>query len=118
MRRLTPMVKANGSTLDTSHAIARVLQAEAEARDAVAKCERDAQRVVQTAKARARAISDRADARIASAHTALAGRVAADVERLEAEGAALEAKAGDSPDSGRLAAAVAALAAELTGAAR
>lgn len=112
------MAKANGSAIDASHAIARVLQAEGEARDAVASCERDAQRLVQEARVRAQAISARADARIAAARAALAASVAAKIARLEAAGAALERNAGDGGDPDSLEAAVAALAADLTGGAR
>ena len=58
-------------TTDTSRvdqAIVRVLDAEQSARDAVAQCAVDAEFLRQEAKARARAIAERAAERVARAH--------------------------------------------------
>ncbi len=94
-------------------AIARVLGAESAARGVIAQAERDAVTSVEAARVKAQEIAARAEARIRKAGDAYeretAGRLAAIAE---------SARVADDPlavDEVRLAAAVAALAARLTG---
>lgn len=106
-------------TTDTGRvdqAIVRVLQAEQSARDAVAQCALDAERIRQDARARARVIAERAAGRIARVHEWTEARLRRDIERLEAERAALQRPAAEDPtEPARVALALDLLGAELTG---
>jgi hypothetical protein len=97
-------------------AIERVLDAERGAREAVAGCEREARAIVDEAHRSASRIAERTTARIAAARGRVATRVADAVKRYEAESAAPHAATLSDPASDRrLAQAVDAVAAELTG---
>ena len=97
-------------------AIASVLQAEQEARAAVARCAALADRRVQTAREQSRAVAERAAARTARVHTWAATALATRVARIETERAALQAMAGDERiDPAQVRTAAERLAAELTG---
>jgi hypothetical protein len=110
-----------GSAIDTgnagaSAAIERVLQAEREARDAVASCEREARALVEEAHRHALRVAERTTARIAAARARVTMRVADAARQCEAQAAALPVKTRMDPaDDQRIAPAVAAVAAELTG---
>jgi vacuolar-type H+-ATPase subunit H len=110
---------AHVNTTDTvrvDEAIVRVLQAEQAARDAVAQCAIDAERLRQEARARAKAIAERAALRVAHVHERTDAALHATVERLNAERAALQRPAAPDPDEpARVARALDWLAAELTG---
>lgn len=101
-----------------SAAVERVLEAEREASEAVASCEREARAIVDEARQGALRIAERATERIAAARKGVARRVADAVGRCEAEAAALPEITQVAPANERcVAQAVAAIAAELTGAA-
>jgi hypothetical protein len=97
-------------------AIARVLDAEHKARDAVRDGEAEAAAMIELARASARALGERTERRIRGVRAAFEARTSATVAALVAEadaaGAAHELTAADLV---RLDAAVAALAALLTG---
>ncbi|MBM3359696.1 MAG: hypothetical protein FJY54_18535 [Betaproteobacteria bacterium] len=97
-------------------AIDRVLKAEQEAREAVGGCEQAARELAARVRARVQEIGARAEARCARLKSGLAARAAETVARLDA-GAPLHEppSAPDAKERERLEAAVAALAAELTG---
>jgi hypothetical protein len=101
----------NEAAPDVDAAIARVLAAERDARAAVSDCAARVEAHVQGAREQARTIAARAAQRSARVHAAVEQRIADAVARLEAERASL----GSGPEDGaRLAAAVAALARDLT----
>lgn len=107
-----------GSRIDAAGvdaAIAQVLQAERDAREAVRQCARDADAQLERAQARARAVARRAAERTARvqgwAERELARRLAA----LEAQHAGLPTSLAGADTAQRLQDAVARLAAELTG---
>jgi len=103
-------------TLRVDEAIARVLHAEQSARDAVARCTIDADRLRQDARTRARAIAERAAVRVARAHEWTEAGLRATIDRLNAQRAALLQPAPPDPDEPvRVARALDWLAAELTG---
>lgn len=96
-------------------AIVRVLQAEQQARAAVAECARAAEREVQQATVAARRIGARAAERVARVQRLLAARSAAQLAQIEAERRGLADHAMDgSALQAALDRAVARLAAELT----
>ena len=106
-------------TTDTSRvdqAIVRVLDAEQSARDAVAQCAVDAEFLRQEAKARARAIAERAAERVARAHQWTDAALRSEIARLNQQRAALQQPAQPDPDEPtRVARALDRLSAELTG---
>lgn len=106
-------------TTDTSRvdqAIVQVLHAEQSAREAVAQCVVDAERVRQDARTRARAIAERAAERVARAHQWTDAALRREIERLDRERAALQQPAPPDPDEpARVARALDRLGAELTG---
>lgn len=110
---------AHVDTTDTGgvdQAIVRVLHAEQSARDAVAQCAADAERVRQDARARAHAIAERAAERVSRVHGWTEARLRREIERLNAQRAALLQPAPPDPDEpARVARALDRLAAELTG---
>lgn len=96
-------------------AIARVLGAERDARSAVAECARQAEREVQTARERVRAISARGAERVARVQRITDSQLSAALARVAAERAALALPAGDRDlGAARLQSAVDTLADELT----
>lgn len=106
-------------TTDTSRvdqAIVRVLHAEQSAREAVAQCAVDAELLRQDAKARARAIAERAAERVARAHRWTDAALRSEVARLNEQRAALQQPAPPDPDEpARVVRALDRLSAELTG---
>ena len=106
-------------TTDTSRvdqAIVRVLHAEQSARDAVAQCVVEAERLRQEAKARAHAIAERAAERVARAHQWTDAALRSEIDRLNQQRAALQQPAPPDPDEpARVAHALDRLSAELTG---
>ena len=106
-------------TTDTSRvdqAIVRVLHAEQSAREAVAQCSVDAEFLRQEARARARAIAERAAERVARAHQWTDAALRSEIERLNQQRAALQQPAAPDPDEpARVARALDRLSAELTG---
>lgn len=98
-------------------AIARVLDAEARAHAEVERAAREADSLVDDARARARAIGERAEARVRRARHAYETAIATEVARIEVEAAAQEREHPlDQSDRDRVARAVARVAADLTGA--
>jgi hypothetical protein len=91
----------------------RVLAAEAEAREALARCRQEAAGRVSAAEREARAIAGRAERRIQAAHRIADRGIARGLAGLAA-GDARDA-GGPGPDSAAVNALVASLAAELTG---
>jgi regulator of protease activity HflC (stomatin/prohibitin superfamily) len=108
------MTRDNGQGGDPTVdlAINRVLGAEAEARDAIADCRRQAEALLARAEADARRIAERAERRIRDAQ-AIADRGIARALAALRESAAAEPGVG-APDAERLEATVARLARELT----
>ena len=103
-------------TLRVDQAIVRVLQAEQSAREAVARCAADAERLRQDARARGRAIAERAAERVARVHAWTEAQLRSEIERLNAQRQALLQPAPPDPDEpARVARALDRLAAELTG---
>ena len=106
-------------TTDTSRvdqAIVRVLHAEQAAREAVAQCAVDADRLRQDAKARARAIAERAAERVARVHQWTDAALRSEIEQLNQQRAALQHPAPPDPDEpARVAQALDRLSAELAG---
>jgi hypothetical protein len=96
-------------------AIARVLAAERDARNAVAECARQAEHEVQVARERVRAIGARGAERVARVQRSTDRRLTLALARIAAERAALTAASGGRDvDAARLQAAVDTLADELT----
>lgn len=96
-------------------AIARVLAAEAAAREAIGSAMREADAALEAARSRARAIAERADRRISGVREGVERRIAARREAVREAAARLAHESGPTPEEiGRLEAAVRALAAELT----
>ena len=106
-------------TTDTSRvdqAIVQVLHAEQSARDAVAQCAMEAERLRQDAKTRAHAIAERAAERVARAHQWTDAALRSEIDRLNQQRAALQQPAPPDPDEpARVAHALDRLSAELTG---
>lgn len=97
-------------------AIMHVLQAEADARDAVADARSAAVAIDEAARERARRIGLVADRRIAAARAAFGAKTVAEVGALDAQAAALDAAGAPEPDEiARVERAVLALAAAMTG---
>ena len=97
-------------------AIARVLAAERDAREAVARATRDADALNEKARADARALADRTERRIRSVRAAYERKVAAEIAAIDAQAASQdERQALSAEDLQRLERALGALAAELTG---
>jgi L-alanine-DL-glutamate epimerase-like enolase superfamily enzyme len=97
-------------------AIARVLDAEHQAREDVRRAEAEAAAITEAARARARALAERVEGRLRRVRTTFEARAAADIALLDTAAA----EAGQphdltAPDLDRVATAAAALAAELTG---
>ena len=93
-----------------------VLQAEAEARDAVADARSAAAAIDEAARERARRIGLVADRRIAAARAAFGAKTVAEVGALDAQAAALDVAGAPEPDEiARVERAVLALAASMTG---
>ena len=110
---------AHVDTTDASRvdqAIVRVLHAEQSARDAVAQCAVDAERLRQDAKARAHAIAERAAERVARVHQWTDAALRSEIGRLNQQREALQQPAPPDPDEpSRVARALDRLCAELTG---
>jgi vacuolar-type H+-ATPase subunit H len=97
-------------------AIGRVLLAEAEARAAVARCESEAAQIVVDARARARRVAERTEARIQRLRSAYAAAAQTRLDGIRAAEAALGSDASDRAAlAARLDAAVAAVVEELAG---
>ena len=97
-------------------AIARVLAAEASAREDVEAAGREAEGLLDNARARAREIGDRAERRARTARSRYEAAVMWQVACIEAEAAELQTEhALTASDRERIARAVAAVAADLTG---
>ena len=97
-------------------AIARVLAAEASAREDVAAAAREAEDLLENARARARGIGVRAERRVRTARSRYDATMMKQVACIEAEAAALQTEhALTASDRERIARAVAAVAADLTG---
>jgi hypothetical protein len=96
-------------------AIARVLAAEASAREEVEAAAREAEDLLDNARAGAREIGDRGERRVRSARSRYDAAVMKEVACVEAETAALQTEhALTASDRERIARAVAAVAADLT----
>lgn len=106
-----------GSTDDSAdRAIAAVLQAETEAREAIARSQAESAHIAETARARARALAERTEQRIRAVVAAFERERAARLAQIDAEAAAITRP--QLPTADELAAldrAVSALARELTG---
>jgi vacuolar-type H+-ATPase subunit H len=103
--------------IDIERAFARVLHAEGEARRAIEAARDEAAVIAEGARAGARRVAERAEARIARGHAAVQRQLAAALSNIEAGARALPGL--DEPDDAalaRLEAALHRLAAELTGA--
>jgi F0F1-type ATP synthase membrane subunit b/b' len=97
-------------------ALAQVLQAEREAREAVAECRRRAETIVDAGRARARRIQARSEERIAALHVRADRTVGRTVAALAAEAQSLATPLVlDDGQRARLDRAIANLAAEVTG---
>jgi hypothetical protein len=96
-------------------AIARVLNAERDAREAVAQATRDAAAMNENARGVARALAERTERRIRAVRAAFEATVAVEVAAIDAEATAQDASGPLSTnDLERLERTIAALAAELT----
>lgn len=94
----------------------RVLEAEQEAEQAVAECERQAQALLQAGYARAQRIAGRTDERISLLRMRSSDRVTRQIELMQrAERAEQQSASPEHPQAARLTAVVEALAAELSG---
>ncbi len=103
--------------LDAEEAVARLLEAEAAARDALARSEAQAAARLEAARERARALLERSERRVAAASAAHRERIARELAQLRSEARGLgAAQAADDPRLDRLENAVARLAARMTGA--
>lgn len=106
-------LRPDTADLAAQQAIERVLEAEDAARAAVEACEAQAANLVTEARQGARRIAERADARIDAMRAAARTRLAAELAGLDAEA---QAAAPLPPETAsRVAAAVEALAARLSG---
>ena len=113
MPRAIPGAPVDTASID--EAIGRVLQAEQAARAAVAQCARDADALLQQARESARAITERAAARIARAQGWAQARLRTRLAGIEQARALLsEPAAAEAPPAARLDAVIARLAEELT----
>jgi regulator of protease activity HflC (stomatin/prohibitin superfamily) len=107
---------ADEQTAAASVAMNRVLEAENEAEQAVAECEREAQSLLQAGYARARRITARADERISLLRMRSIDRVTRQIDVMErAERAAQQGSSPEHPQAARLDFVVEELVAELTG---
>jgi hypothetical protein len=107
---------ADEQTAAASAAMNRVLEAEREAEQAVAECERQAQLLLQAGYARARRIAGRTDERISLLRMRSSDRVTRRIEVMErAERAAQQGAFPEPAQADHLAAIVEELAAELSG---
>lgn len=111
------------SSVDSAHAdqadaaIARVLAAEREARDAIAASEHEAAQIIEDAREQERRAAERAVRRIAKVRTGMGRKLEARLREIDREaGAADPQKAQDDAARARLDGAVARLADELIGA--
>jgi vacuolar-type H+-ATPase subunit H len=103
-------------TLRVDQAIVQVLHAEQSARDAVAQCAVDAERLRQDARARAHAIAERAAERVTRVHQWTDAALKAAIERLNQQRAALQQPAPPDPEEpARVARALDRLSEELAG---
>ncbi len=97
-------------------AIRRVLEAERQARDRVARCEAEAAAHVEAARARARRALERTDARMSALRARVEQRVAEQVVALRAEAGKIHSQPPEEDArQAQLEAAIARLAARLTG---
>jgi hypothetical protein len=104
-----------GAGREVEAAIARVLDAERDARTAVAECARRAEALRADARATERRIAERAAARIAAIRVGMADKLAARLAAIEAHGVAADPQAvQDEAARQRLDDAVARLADELS----
>ena len=104
------------ATAPVDEAIARVLEAERSAREAVARSAEDAEAMRQAARARAHAIAERAAERAAAVHRWTDAAIRARIDELNRERASLQQPAGPAADEPqRLARALDRLADELAG---
>lgn len=95
--------------------MARVLDAERQARAAVDAAQREADQIAEAARAAQRRLAERTRLRIARVHEAFAAAVQAELTRIDAQAQALPAHDDpDADDLARLDRALAALAARLT----
>ena len=107
---------ADEQTAAASAAMNRVLEAEQEAEQAVAECERQAQALLQAGYARAQRIAGRTDERISLLRMRSSDRVTRQIELMQrAERAEQQSASPEHPQATRLTAVVEALAAELSG---
>lgn len=96
-------------------AITRVLAAERNAREAIAKATRDAEASDEQARSDARALTERTERRIRKIHAAFESRIGAEAAAVEDQCAVQDEPSALSPeDLRRIELAVAAVAAELT----
>lgn len=101
---------------DTEQDISRVLEAEQRARQAIARCEQQAAALIATARDRARRIQARTDARTSALRTRMERRCAEHAANWREQARVLHARENDpDPRADGLAAAIARLAAALTG---
>lgn len=108
--------EANHTDREVEAAIARVLEAERDARNAVAASQREAEAIRAAARARDKRIAETAAARIAAIHSATAERRSARLAAIEAAGVGPDPLAADDKAAGtRLDQAIARLADELIG---
>ncbi len=115
MPRSVTLPRTGSVSAAADRAIACVLQAERDARVAVRACEQQSDSEVQAARERARVIAERAAVRVARVHRAVEARLDAALARIDAQRTVLATVVNDAPaDPARLAAAVQALAHELT----
>lgn len=103
------------SDLPVETAMARVLEAERQAHDAIAAAQAEAGHMAEAARAAQRRLAERTRERIARVHGAFAAAVQAELARIDAQAQALPAHDDpDADDLARLEQALAALAARLT----
>ena len=108
--------RADEQTAAASAAMNRVLEAEHEAEEAVAECERRAQALLQAGYARAQRITARADERISLLRMRSIDHVTRRIEVMErAERAAQQGASPEHPQAVRLASVIEELATELSG---
>jgi hypothetical protein len=109
-------VEALPSETAVEAAITRVLAAERDAHEAVARATRDADALNEKARAEARALAERTERRIQAARAAYERRVSAEVAAIDAQAASQDVQQALSADDWqRLERALETLAAELTG---
>jgi RPA family protein len=103
------------SDLPVETAMARVLDAEREARAAVDAAQRECGHIAEAARAAQRRLAERTRRRVARVHEAFAAAVQGELARIDAQAQALPAHDDpDADDLARLERALAALAARLT----